>query len=444
MKRPLIITLLIAALLLVCTGIGAVAFFAIDRGIPANLPFMNQSLSTATVEESETLKLDADEPVTFKVVDDAGSVTVVGADVDSVQLEVVKTAYATTQARAEEEVKNIKYDIDQVGNSITLTYNLPAVMTNMPGIAVISPNIDTVDFTITVPNETSVNIDTNFGEVSVANIIGEAVILNDFGQVTVENVEGGLSVSNNSGTVTATSVKAGSKDIELDSDFGDITLRNASGNNITLDSNSGTITLEETRAAGDIQTNTDFGNTSFENGSSDSLTVETNSGRVSLTKIRVGQQIKVLDDFGEIELDQAMASTYDLHTNSGSITVAGAKGKLKAYTYFGGIKIDNAQAVTLDLKTNSGTVEFNGSLGAGPHMVVSEFGGINLTLPADSQLNVDLSTSFGNIQSDLPITVTLNGTSNSDGDEIVGSINGGGEQFTAQTNSGSVTIHAGP
>jgi DUF4097 and DUF4098 domain-containing protein YvlB len=443
MKRPLIITLLIAALLLVCTGIGAVAFFAINRGFPANLPLLNQSLLTATTEESETLNVDADEPVTLKVIDDAGSVTVVGADVDSVQVEVVKTAYATTQARAAEEVKNIKYDIDQAGNSITVTYNLPDTITNMPGVYVISPNVDTVDFIITVPNETRVNIDTNFGEVSVANLIGETVILNDFGKIAVENIEGALSISTNSGTVTASAVKAGGDDIELHSDFGSVSLRNASGNNITLDSNSGAITLQEVRATGDIQANTDFGSTSFENGSADSLTVETNSGGVSLIKVRVSKQIKVQDDFGEIELDQALASSYDLHTNSGPINVTGAKGKLKTYTDFGNIKIDNAQAVTLDVKTNSGSVEFNGSLGDGPHLVVSEFGGIELTLPADSKLDVDLSTSFGNIQSDLPITVTLNGTSNSDGDQIVGSINGGGDQFTAQTNSGSVTIYAG-
>jgi DUF4097 and DUF4098 domain-containing protein YvlB len=440
MKRPVIIILLIIALLFVLTGIGAVVFFA-TRSTDGFIS--GRMRGYATIEESKSLKVDTGDPVTLKVIDDGGSVTVVGADVDSVQVEIVKTAYAPTQAGADEEVKNIKYDIDQVGNSITLTYNVPDAITNMPGVNVINPNMNTVDFTIMVPNETSVNIDTNFGEVSVANIIGETDILNEFGQVAVENIEGALSVSNNSGRVTATSVKAGRQDIELHSDFGDITLRNASGNHITLDSNSGTITLEEARAAGDIHTNTDFGNTSFENGSGDSLTVETNSGRVSLTKVRVSQQIKVQDDFGEIELDQAMASSYDLHTNSGAITVVGAKGKLKAYTDFGGIKIDNAQAVTLDLKTKSGTVEFNGSLGAGPHRVVSEFGGIDLTLPADSELNVDLSTSFGSIQSDLPITVTLNGTSNSDGDQIVGSINGGGDQFTAQTNSGSVTIRAG-
>jgi DUF4097 and DUF4098 domain-containing protein YvlB len=404
---------------------------------------LDQSFLTATAEESETLKVEAGEPVTVKVIDDAGSVTVVGADVDSVQVEVVKTAYATTQARAEQKVKNIKYDIDQVGNSITLTYNIPDAITNMPGVSVINPNMDTVDLTITVPNETSVNIDTNFGEVSLANIAGEAVILNDFGKVAVENIEGALSVTNSSGTVTASSVKAGGEDIDLHSDFGDITLKNASGKNVTLDSSSGTITLREVRATGDIHANADFGSMSFENGSGDALTVEMSSGGVSLVKVRVNKQIKIQDDFGEIELEQAMASSYDLHTSSGPITIKNAKGRLKAYTDFGNIKIDNAQAVTLDIKTSSGTVDFNGSLGAGPHMVVSEFGGIDLTLPADSKLNVDLSTSFGDIQSDLPITVTLNGTSNSDGDQIVGSINGGGEQFTAQTNSGGVTIHAG-
>jgi DUF4097 and DUF4098 domain-containing protein YvlB len=156
----------------------------------------------------------------------------------------------------------------------------------------------------------------------------------------------------------------------------------------------------------------------------------------------VEQEIRVQDDFGEIELDQALASAYDLHTNSGSIIVSGAEGNLKAYTDFGGIKIERAEDVTLDLNTNSGSVEFSGSLGEGPHLVSSDFGEIDLTLPADSKLDVDLSTEFGNINSDLPITVTLNGSPNSESDQIVGSINGGGDQLTAQTNSGSVTIHA--
>lgn len=434
MKRAIVITLLTIALALVCLGIGAVIFFTANRGVLINNPFDARYISSQ-VEENKTLKVNADKPVTLKVTDDSGDVSVTGADVDTVQVKVVKTAYAVSQSRAEQEVKDIKYVIEQKGNTITLKYELPNSMN-------LNNNVSTVDFFVTVPATTAVDIDSNFGEVSVTDIIGNAVIVNDFGDVALENVEGALSVSNNSGEVIATSITAGNQDIDLQSDFGSINLRNASGKDVTLDSNSGTITLQEVRATGDISTNTDFGNTDFENGSGDSLSIETNSGKVWLMKVRVREEIKVQDEFGEIELDQASASAYDLHTNSGSITVNGAQGNLKAYTDFGSIKIDQAQDITLDLKTNSGTVEFSGSLGVGPHVVRSEFGEIDLTLPADSKLDVDLSTDFGNINSDLPITVTLNGSSNSDGDQIVGSINGGGDQFTAQTNSGSVTIHA--
>ena len=436
MKRPIIITLLIAALLLVCTGIGAVVFFGITGGLPVNLSFAGENRVSSILEESETLEVDAEDPVRLNVIDDAGAVTVVGADVDAVQVDVVKTAYAPTQTRADEEVQKIKYKIEQTGNAITITYEVP----NSIGR---STTFNTVDFVLTVPTNTTINLDTNFGDVSVTDITGDTDIVNDFGEVQVENVEGALSVSNNSGEIRASAIEAGTQDIELQSDFGAISLTNARGKDITLDSNSGTITLQDVRATGDVHTNTDFGDTSFENGSSASLLIETNSGRVSLIKVRVSEEIKVQDDFGEIELNQALANSYDLHTNSGSITVAGAKGKLKAYTDFGGIKIEGAQGVTLDVETNSGTVTFSGSLGAGPHLVVSDFGEIDLTLPADTKLDVDLSTDFGRIQSDLPITVTLNGDSSSDGDQVVGSLNGGGDEFTAQTNSGSVTIHAG-
>jgi DUF4097 and DUF4098 domain-containing protein YvlB len=434
MKRTIVIILLVIALTFVCLGIGAVAFFRMNNGFPFNDPFDLRNISSA-LEESETLNVDIEEQVSLRVENAAGEVSVTGAEVGTVQVRVVKTAYESTQERADQVVESIKYTIEQTGNTITIKYELPRSMK-------LNNKINTVDFFITVPTATTANIDGSFGDVSVTGITGNVDIANDFGTIAVENIEGALSVSNNSGEVAAESIKAGNGDIDLNSDFGSMTLRNANGKNVTLTSNSGRITLDDVRATGDITTNTDFGDTTFENGSGDSLSIETNSGRVSLVKIRISNEIKVQDDFGEIELEQASASSYDLHTNSGSITVDGAKGKLKAYTDFGGIKITNAQSVTLDAKTSSGAVEFSGALGSGPHLVQSDFGEIVLTFPADSKLDVDLSTDFGSIKSDIPITVTLNESSNSDGDQIVGSINGGGDELTAQTSSGSVTIHA--
>src|SRR5512147_2816166 len=129
MKRPVVIVLLTVALTLVCAGIAAVAFFfwGIGGGLPTNNPFDVRNISSQ-VEESKTLKVDATKPLTLKVTDDAGDVTVTGADVDSVQVKVVKTAYDSSQARADEEVKTLKYTIEQTGNIITLKYVLPSTI----------------------------------------------------------------------------------------------------------------------------------------------------------------------------------------------------------------------------------------------------------------------------------------------------------------------------
>jgi len=432
MKRLVVISLLVVALFFVLAGIGAVIFFTANGGFRTNNPFDRRNIPSV-LEESKTLKVDTEKPVILKVADDSGDVTITGADVDTVQVSVVKTAFDSSQSRADEEVKGIKYTIEQTGSIITLKYELPKSMN-------FNNNINTVDFVVTVPHETTVNVESNMGEVSIASTKGNVDVKNDFGEVTVENIEGAVSASSNSGAITAKSIKAGNEDVYLQADFGAITLENVSGRNITLDSNSGKIKLSEVRATGDLTTKSDFGDTTFENGSAASLSVETKSGGVSLVKIKISKEIKVNDGFGDIELDQASAGSYDLHTNSGSIKVDVVKGKLKAYTDFGGIKIENAESAILDLITKSGTVEFSGSLGQGPHTIQSDFGGIDLSLPADSKLSVDLSTDFGNIDSDLPITVTTNGSSNSDKDQIVGSINGGGEQLTVQTKSGAINI----
>ena len=432
MKRPIVITLLVMALLLVLAGIGAVIFFTANGGFPTNNPFDVRNVSSE-LEESKTLKVDTERPLTLKVADDAGAVTITGADVETMQVKIVKTAYDSSQSRADAEVKGIKYTIEQTGNTITLKYELPKSMN-------FNNKLNTVDFIVTVPHAVTVDVNGHMGQVSVASTKGNVDVKNDFGDVTVENIEGALSVQTNSGEVNATSIVAGGENIDLHSDFGGVILKKAGGNNITLDSNSGTITLSEVRATGDLTSNTDFGNAAFENGSADALHIETNSGTVSLVKINISKEIFVKDDFGDIELKQALAASYNLHTNSGSITVDAAKGKLKADTDFGNITINNAQSVTLTIETNSGMVEFSGTLGVGPHSIKSDFGGIDISLPTDAKLTVDLKTDFGKTTSDIPITVTLTESSSSDKSQIIGSINGGGEQLTVRANSGNINI----
>src|SRR6185369_9758010 len=179
MKRPIIIALLVAALMLVLAGIAVVIFFTANGGFPTNSPFDRRNISSQ-LEENKSLKVDKGKPVTLKVADDSGGATITGADVDKVQVKVVKTAYDSTQARADAEVKTIKYTIEQTGNNITLKYELPKSMN-------FSNKVNTVDFIVTVPRETTVTTDTNMGKVSVDGTQGNVDIHSDFGEISVEN-----------------------------------------------------------------------------------------------------------------------------------------------------------------------------------------------------------------------------------------------------------------
>lgn len=428
MKRPLVIALLVLALLFVLAGIGAVVFFSI-RG--ADFAVFNVPLVSATAEESKTLKIDTKKPVILSMNNDAGDVSIVGGDVEAVEVQIVKTGYGINEARAEEAVKGIKFDIKQNGNTITLNYELDGRQ---------SREVNTVDLVITVPTDTEVELDKGFGTLDVTDLNGDVDINADFGDVTVKNIEGALFMDNASGEVEVSNVDAGSQDVRIESDFGKVVLEKVNGKNVSIDSSSGTLSLSNVRATGEIFTSSDFGNITIENGSAASVTVDSNSGKVTLTKVNIRGELVITCDFGDIALDQTMAGSYDLDSNSGGITIDGAKGSLKAHTDFGSIEIKNAENVTVDLKSNSGGVDFSGSLGEGPHMVQSDFGGITLAIPSDSALNVDLNTDFGSISSDIPITVTLDGEL--DGNHQTGSMNGGGATLTVETSNGSIDITA--
>jgi DUF4097 and DUF4098 domain-containing protein YvlB len=141
-------------------------------------------------------------------------------------------------------------------------------------------------------------------------------------------------------------------------------------------------------------------------------------------------------DFGEVTLSKVEAGSYDLDTSSGEITLEGASGAVKAHTDFGNIEVTEAEAVTLDLNTDSGAITFAGSLGDGPHILKTDFGSVNLSLPEETALDFDLSTDFGKIKSDFPITIQ----GEQEQTHWQGTINGGGESLTAETSSGDISI----
>jgi DUF4097 and DUF4098 domain-containing protein YvlB len=429
MKKTISIIALIVALVLVCAGIGGVAFFTLGPVVSNNF---NVDLVSASSDETKTVEIG--KTVALQVEDGAGNVTVKGGDVEKITIDVRKTSYAETQSKAEQELKDIKYEIVQQGDTLIVRYKRPANGIRMTG------NPDTVDFTITVPTEMKVSVVSDLGKVSLSDVKGDGNLKTNFGDISVQNLEGGLTVETESGGITAASITAGDSAIDLNSGFGAISLGKASAGDVKLDSQSGGLDVTNLRTSGDVALSTQFGNVTFENGSASALTVETQSGQVKLTSLNISSAVTVNGDFGGIELGKVNAKSYDLDTSSGSVTVNGAQGLVKVNAGFGPISITNAENVTLDLTTQSGSIEFEGSLGEGPHSLHSDFGEISLSLPADTAVDVDLQTEFGTITSDIPVTVVLSGETEKSHE--VGTMNGGGPELKVSTQSGGITIKA--
>lgn len=386
---------LLAGLVAICGLSITIAVITLSQFDRDGLRLRVFSFDNVSAEATEEQRFTVSAPARLEVDNDGGNVTVTAADTDEIVVTLRKTAWGANDQEAKDELAALRVTVTQQGDTVTVRYVRP------PQFVVIgSLRSTSVEVGVTVPARTAATVRTNFGKVSVSGLTGDADLHSDFGDITVVDLIGGLSAGTNSGTVSAKRIRAGDAAIELRSDFGKVIVEDASAKTVDLDSNSGRLELTDVTASGNVLAKTDF---------------------------------------GPITLQGVSGKTYDLKTNSGEISVVGAAGPLTAHTDFGRIAITEAFSVTLDLKSNSGSIEFGGSLGKGPHSVRTDFGTVTLALPSDTAATVDLSTDFGKITTQFPITVSGE-VAEADSGHFTGPVNGGGEALTVHTNSGNIAL----
>nr|MBC8504296.1 DUF4097 family beta strand repeat protein [Chloroflexota bacterium] len=424
MKRKwLIAGILIVAEILLCGGIILISWVGIDKLKEDGLRVRIFHADLVSAEAEEKWQFSTNGTTVLVVESSAGDISIVGGDSDQVSVTAHKTAWHSTNEKAQAELEEMNITVTQTGNNITVRYQQ-----NPKVVIAGSIRNDKVDFSITVPTDTAVTTSTSSGDVFLTDSIGEADLHSEFGDITASNVTGSLIVDSNSGEIVARDISAGKKDIDLRTEFGNIELENSTGDNIEVRTNSGRVELIEVDASNNIMIHSDFGKIEFENGKASRLSIEANSGSISLANLKINGLVDVHSDFGEITLKEVVAGSYDLDTNSGELTVEVASGSIIAHSEFGDIKITEAKNADLDLDTNSGTIEFIGSLGDGPHTLNTEFGNIRLEIPEETALTFEIETDFGKIRSDFPVTLS----GELEDDHWVGTINGGGSQLTAK------------
>ncbi|HWY02859.1 MAG TPA: DUF4097 family beta strand repeat-containing protein [Candidatus Acidoferrum sp.] len=145
---------------------------------------------------------------------------------------------------------------------------------------------------------------------------------------------------------------------------------------------------------------------------------------------------------GDGKIDIAgLKGEMDLHTGDGSENLEAVDGKLHATTGDGHITAQG-RFDELELKTGDGHVEVRAaggsSLTAGWRLETGD-GNVSLEVPGELAADVDLHTSDGHIDLDLPITTEGQTRQN----EVRGKLNGGGSLLTIRTGDGSIHLRKG-
>ena len=142
---------------------------------------------------------------------------------------------------------------------------------------------------------------------------------------------------------------------------------------------------------------------------------------------------------GDGKIDIAgLKGAMDLHTGDGSENLDKVDGKLHASTGDGHINA-SGRFDELELKTGDGNVEVRAGSGsllnAGWRLETGD-GSVSLEVPGNLAADVDLHTSDGHIDLDMPVTTSGKIRQN----EIQGKVNGGGNLLIIRTGDGSIHL----
>jgi len=431
-SKWLIASLLIVALI----GICAASLFAAWQGLrmtqESGVRF-RLGAQTVSAQATEEKTLSVSGPAELTVINDFGDLSVeAGAD-GKISVKAEKTAWGGDEAEAQETLKDLKVVYEQEGDQVKISVQQPVEVNTLS----VDQRSGSVKFTIIVPKDCAVSLDSANGDLSLRGTSGKNDLQTDFGALTLADVSGETQGRSSNGTITVKNLVTKGK-VMLSSEFGNLTIDTLQGSEVTLSSTNGTLDLTGIRADGLLKTTSEFGAIQLSDSRAGTLDIHSTNGNVKLEELNLDGKITVMSEFGDLTLTRVVATAYDLKSNNGKISVDGARGPVKADSEFGAVEVVNAENVTLDLASNNGGVTFSGTLGAGPHRLKSEFGNIKLTLPADLALNVDLQTEFGKITSDFDITVTVK--EKLDEKHWTGNINGGGADLTVENNNGNISL----
>lgn len=203
------------------------------------------------------------------------------------------------------------------------------------------------------------------------------------------------------------------KDVGVFIGIGEVHASNVNGD-IRLDASSGNITAEQMRGT---------------------LFVDTGSGNVEVSNVE-GTELNIDTGSGDVRITGANSADVNIDTGSGNVTgTTLTTTDLSVDTGSGNIELSGVRATSLSMDTGSGDVEIDLVTDTDDIKVDTGSGNVTIGVPSGFGSTVDLSTSSGDVDTDVEIQVTRRGRQH-----LMGRIGDGEGRMTIETGSGNVTI----
>ncbi len=276
---------------------------------------------------------------------DLGSIEIVGGSGDDVFLTVIKGVNNGSEREANRLFERFELDVDRSGRGLSITgkYDKPGGRMNWrKGLR--------VNFQLTVPQTTELDIRTAGGSIQVEDIDAEINIKTSGGSLTMENIEGVVFARTSGGSIKARQL----------------------GSSVDVNTSGGSITIEE--ADGDVNARTSGGSVSIADAIGD-VEAHTSGGSISLKAIEGSVNAKTSGGSISAEIFGQPDKDMTLRTSGGTVTIYlddSVRADIDAQASGGSVSTDIPVAIRGTKKRSRLSGEMNGG---GPLITLRSSGG---------------------------------------------------------------------
>lgn len=408
--RPIVIGLIVLAL----------AIFWRISGSPNPQQESTAPIGDVPASQAKEYTLEVGDSTILDFTEAAGSITIFAGPPGQVHAIVTKRTLGVDKESAQQDLRSFTVEPQQNGGTISLGVGRNA----KPGRQ--------VDYKITAPPDTSVNVASGYGNITIDGLKGNVNINGQNLNITLKDIRGAIAIQSETGSV------------KLADTTGDLQIQSHSAW-VQLDRATGPSTFIATAANTTIK----------DSGAETSATFRIQNGDLTLTRFRA-QALTAVVPGGQIRINESTAQEADLQTQDGTInlfrvntenlraatttgqlTLDQVQGSFDIKTQKGAVNLTEAAATALNITAGSGNVLFYGALPVeGKHTIKTSSGNISIFVVKESAFQLDASTK-GTITIDPPFVLeSVEQTSN----HWRGVINGGRVTLVLSSASGNILI----